>query len=866
MILFTRLTSSSGPLAKRIGIDGDGLSVVPAASMTEGEAERLRVKTLHEVGDVVRGLEQNQAIIWGDFQRAADRVKVVTKGNTSNGSISRSKDCFSWIGGEAVFPVDYDGEQSIAFEKICESLAVVFPPFAKAGHVRVPSSSGGLMNADGSKRDDSTGKRLLFVVKDGRDIERFSNVLFDLSWMHGFGSIKISVTGEPLLRSVFDKAVHSCERLDLLASPILSDGLKQQREIVIVDGPALDTRKLSDVSSDEQIEIKKAQADAKRAVSGKCIEIRQRYQKRERDRLIEKGIDPDTARRTVESRMTGTLVGSDVLELDDRGDITVAKILAAPSTFHGLTLKNPTEPEAGKNKAAIFFNDPDTVIHSNLHGGQNYVLRHDFGSLTDLVDALPDDHPPEVGRLIALSELTEVEIEAILRKIATKTGATLKALKSDLIGLSKKSALTHHAMAVRFVEELGILKYDEGVIWRPTDAHIWNELPVEKIQERIGEMFNDQPLCRKQSDYRQIMNQIQNVTAEKNFFRKSPFGIAGPNGFVTIDDETGKLISVPLRPSHRQKFAVQYDPTLKNPEPEMMLDFLSECFKDVETQTQIDRIQEAVGVALAGNGWTFERAFFLIGPGNSGKSTTMRIIERFFPEHLIAAPSSETLNKEYSLAALATAKLIVFGEMDRTFLGGTFKSLTGRDLLQGRHPTHRPFKFKCAATCFGLTNKFPKLHDTSIAMMRRLEVLSFPHSRAAAGLMNKNIRNLDRQITDHDAGDLVGWGLVGGARATKRNDITESKTSARMKLKWQAQSDPLDAFIADPDRINVGKDLKCRSSDFNDCFESWCEENNIRRTPSRIEITQLMEDRGFPRRKTSDHFFHGLEVLIVTSY
>ena len=656
----TLITSDTVNVVKQIGFTDGELVVHVPAMPAKGTAERVTCSTLHDLADVIRSLNQKQAVVWGDYRKPENSVSVVKKGEEVNGSISRSKDFFFWPEGETVFAVDYDGDEKLTAEELIARLAEVFPEFANAGCVVVPSSSGGIIK-DGEVVKDSTGMRLLYLVPDGTDIARFSDALFELAWLAGFGTIKIASTGEPMRRcSVFDKAVHSPERFDFLGPPTLTDGLEQERTIRVIEGGLLDTHKLTDPTEGELLRAAKLTDEAKWFVRLDCKRQEKKYKDQRREELIAKGIDEDDAEQIVESCLSGTLLGSFWLKFDDGTGCFVRQILEDPRKYHNKTLPDPKEPDLGKNKAIVYYNRPDVVIHSNLHGGQNFVLRYDLDSLLKLIEKAKKH--PKVGKLFAQSEVDAAEKEQVLAAIRQKFGGTMTALRQAVIQ-GRGRALTHQQMANRFIDDKGILKFVEGRIWTPDEKNIWHTLDDRLIEYEVGTMFSDQSLARTTAHYAQIRRAIQNTVSDQRFFADAPFGLAGPSGFYTVDDK-GNIVREELTVDHRQKFSVPFDANLKDPEPELMLRFMNDCFDGHEPELQIARVQEFGGAALTGIAWEYETAFFFLGPGNSGKSTMSRVLTRYFPQHLIAAPSAKTINSEYTLASIAGAKLIMFPEMD----------------------------------------------------------------------------------------------------------------------------------------------------------------------------------------------------------
>ena len=113
-IEFTRLRNKNGPLSKRFWVDGDVLKKAPAAALTDGTAERVKLQTLQEFADLAGSLRSEEALAYGIT--AAEDARVVTqralKKGAYPGAIARDLDHFAWSSGAGVFMLDFDKPSS----------------------------------------------------------------------------------------------------------------------------------------------------------------------------------------------------------------------------------------------------------------------------------------------------------------------------------------------------------------------------------------------------------------------------------------------------------------------------------------------------------------------------------------------------------------------------------------------------------------------------------------------------------------------------------------------------------------------------------------------------------------------------------
>jgi hypothetical protein len=119
VIEITRLTKIGGPLTKRISLSPDGTLVSDGSAclMARGNAQRVRLDNLSQFGELIWGMESNQAIALGRMRSdLPDQVRVITKdrlatlnGTTPPDTIARIGVYISYAGGQpALALIDID--------------------------------------------------------------------------------------------------------------------------------------------------------------------------------------------------------------------------------------------------------------------------------------------------------------------------------------------------------------------------------------------------------------------------------------------------------------------------------------------------------------------------------------------------------------------------------------------------------------------------------------------------------------------------------------------------------------------------------------------------------------------------------------
>ena len=300
-------------------------------------------------------------------------------------------------------------------------------------------------------------------------------------------------------------------------------------------------------------------------------------------------------------------------------------------------------------------------------------------------------------------------------------------------------------------------------------------------------------------------------------------GVASQGGFYRI--EGGGIIREPLTPAHRQRVMIPVIPT-RQPTPRFD-GFLHDTFQsDIpdEEQQQVRLVQEIIGAVMACIMYRFQKAVLFYDPyGRAGKGTLERMIRASVPPSLVTAVSPFKWNQDYHLAALAGSRLNVVGELpdESPIPASDFKTVIGGDLLNGRHPSYRPFSFKNEAAHVFMSNHLINTRDHSEAFFCRWLLVEFPNSRLRSGLSIDT--SLAETIIAEELPGIAQWALEGAARLLNNGGFSPSVVHDRLMGKWRRSSNSVEEFVHDVCEVGDSGYLARRSQLYRTYCE-WCKE------------------------------------------
>lgn len=476
-------------------------------------------------------------------------------------------------------------------------------------------------------------------------------------------------------------------------------------------------------------------------------------------------------------------------------------------------------------------------------------IEENVNDIRDLIDAIEFESNTSKAVQKIIKTMAKLPLSAsdegdLLKLLKKETGYGVVDMRRDLSKARKEHdkkesfIQTHAGYAGKLISQLeektGVAPVAvEGNIYVYNERKgVWVGTPSPDFAVEVSKQFDGQPNCERRADYTAIAAHTYSTLALGNeqFFESAPVGLACEGRFYRVNDK-GEIERDEIDHTHRQRVLSPVRPNVMDiPLFERFLHQTFESFREGEEEEQIALLQEVMGSIMLGTMARYERVVLFKGPGRAGKGTLMKIIEKLLPEEVCSAVSPFKWDSEYYLANLAGKRLNVVGELpdDEPIPAAQFKTVTGRDRLTGRHPTHRPFTFRNQAAHVFNTNHYVYSKDHTEAFYTRWLLMEFNNSRI--GREAEQQTDLADQIVAKELPGIMAWALQGAKRLEQRGYYPTTRTQVRMMAEWRHHTNTLLEFLLDTEVCKLGpaRTHRIRRASFYKAYVEWCKASNRR--------------------------------------
>jgi len=260
---------------------------------------------------------------------------------------------------------------------------------------------------------------------------------------------------------------------------------------------------------------------------------------------------------------------------------------------------------------------------------------------------------------------------------------------------------------------------------------------------------------------------------------------------LPLENGTLNINTLKIEPFSHTHYAlthlpVTYDPAATCPKTISFMEDI--CPQDRET------LQEWIGFHLLRD-YRYQKCVQLIGEGNNGKSTFLRLLEAFLGKENV---SNATL---YELVSGRFAKADLYGKLaniasdispDELKRTGAFKAFTGGDYVRAEMKHQNAFKFLNYAKLSFSANRLPPTPDESDAFFRRWILISFPNTFEPPNL---DTTIIDKITTPQELSGLLNWAIQGLKRLKQNGGFTNSLSTEHLRQTWKLLSNPINGFL-----------------------------------------------------------------------
>ncbi|WP_371031247.1 phage/plasmid primase, P4 family [Pseudoclavibacter sp. JSM 162008] len=239
-------------------------------------------------------------------------------------------------------------------------------------------------------------------------------------------------------------------------------------------------------------------------------------------------------------------------------------------------------------------------------------------------------------------------------------------------------------------------------------------------------------------------------------------------------------------------------------------------------QELVAYLRRLVGISLLGE--VREHVLpFCYGGGANGKSVFLEVLGAVLGDYATEAPANLLLagpdRHPTELAALQGRRLVVMSEINEgaRFDEAKLKALTGGDTIAARFMRGDFFAFKPSHTLWLAANHKPRVAAGGHGFWRRLRLIPFEQTIAAAD----RDENLAHDLVQQEAAGILAWALEGLADYLTNGLNDPARVLAATKA-YSDEEDHLGRFADERLHIGGGDHVRTPTSDITNAYKKWC--------------------------------------------
>ena len=349
-------------------------------------------------------------------------------------------------------------------------------------------------------------------------------------------------------------------------------------------------------------------------------------------------------------------------------------------------------------------------------------------------------------------------------------------------------------------------------------------------------------------DWRKLLDGV----LEDAFLQHSPDLIV--RHFIPWSIETGIIVkhyNEEYTPENFGKITDEYTPSFK------------ELFKQWVNDNWIN-LYEIIGYTLYPK-YDLHKAVMLVGQGSNGKSTFLSLLRILLGAENVSAISLQELcdpDNRFAKTQLFGKLANIYPDLPREPVTdtGTFKMLTGEDMLMADRKFKEPIRFVNYAKLIFSANELPKVSDTTYAFWRRWIVIRFPNQfKPISNFLNNFLLEHGEEIPR-----LLALSILAIKNTLKRGSFTYEGSALDYKELWLRKVDPVYRFIQEMIEQGVyvkDPDGKVERDKLFEEYQQWVDKKNTEDEEdlprlNKRQFTIAMEKHGFRRVKIGSRYYY----------
>lgn len=236
-------------------------------------------------------------------------------------------------------------------------------------------------------------------------------------------------------------------------------------------------------------------------------------------------------------------------------------------------------------------------------------------------------------------------------------------------------------------------------------------------------------------------------------------------------------------------------------------------------------LMEFMGLTLSNVfGYRFKQMLFLLGSGNSGKTTLRNLITKILGLNNICSSSLNQLEQRFGTSNIFNKRLIGSADMDSARIKelSIAKSISGGDVIDIEFKNRGAFSYVYKGVAWFCCNQLPEIsykHQEEVYD----RMIIFPCNNVIP--KNQQDKHLVDKLYEERTGIIIKC-LKALKQAVKRGyKFTQPNTCNEARNQYMTENNPVALFMQECVTKRPNKDViqdKCTTKKFYDVFKAWC--------------------------------------------
>jgi putative DNA primase/helicase len=239
----------------------------------------------------------------------------------------------------------------------------------------------------------------------------------------------------------------------------------------------------------------------------------------------------------------------------------------------------------------------------------------------------------------------------------------------------------------------------------------------KQCKNKLGEAY-------RKNRVSEVIDYIKSSTYKKRK-DESPYLLPVNNGILDLKSQPFKLKKHSSNHVFFNKLPVKYNLNADCPEIKRFHKQITGNPEDIQI------LEEILGFCIYRD-YFISKSLMLVGGGSNGKSTWLSLVKSFLGNENVSGRGLQDLEENRFAKADLYNKLVnIYADLPDKVLHrtGTFKMLTGRDIITAEKKFQHSFKYINFAKLLFSANKVPEAFDDTEAFFRRWIIIIFPRKR-----------------------------------------------------------------------------------------------------------------------------------------